>query len=290
MEQRSTAWFEARRGRITASNVGAILGNSPNATRADVMRRMVREALGAENEFKGNIATEYGVNNEAGAIVEYTMETANAVEAVGFVVKDGEDWAGASPDGLIGADGGLEVKCPFGLRKDENPQFKTLMEQLHYNDQVQFTLWVTGRKFWHFYQWHPIKTKLECVLPSLEWQAHALPRLRQFHAEYIAELETNADEHLAPKRHVIDTPEAHKIMAEYDQITEAIENATARKAELLADMVKMAGEKNAIFAGRNLTKTDRVGAIAYGKAIKELLPNADLEKWRGKGSSFWGVK
>lgn len=290
MEQRSPEWFAQRKGRITASQVGAILGNSPHTTRHDVMRRMVREWHGLPSEFEGNIATDYGENNEAGAIIEYQMETANTVEAVGFVTREGEDWAGASPDGFIGTDGGLEAKCPFGLRNDENPEFKPLADQPHYYDQVQFTLWVTGRKYWHFYQWHARKTKLECVLPDPEWQAHALPRLRQFYAEYLAERDDPESPHLGEKRPIIDTPEAHKLMAEYDQIAEAIENATARKAELLADMVKLAGGKNALFAGRNLTKTDRVGAISYAKAIKALLPNADLEKWRGKGSSFWGVK
>ena len=108
MEQRSTEWLEARRGLITANAVGGILGVSPNITWAGVMRRMVRDAHGAEPEFTGNIATEYGVVNEAGAIAEYQMETANKVQAVGFITR--EDWAGCSPDGLIGDDGGLEVK------------------------------------------------------------------------------------------------------------------------------------------------------------------------------------
>lgn len=288
MEQRSNDWFAARRGLITASSVGAILGNSPNATRSDVMRRMVREWHGAEQEFTGNIATEYGTRNEAGAITEYTMETANRVEHVGFVTR--EDWAGCSPDGFVNDDGGLEVKCPFGLRNEAKPQFKTLADQPHYYDQVQFSLWVTGRKYWHFYQWTPSgHSKLECVLPDVVWQAVALPALRQFHAEYLAERET-PETHLAPKRIEIDTPVAHKIVAEYDQLSEAIENAEARKKELLADMVRMAGEKDAIFAGRKLTKTEKAGAISYAKAIKELLPNADLEKWRGKPSSYWGLK
>jgi putative phage-type endonuclease len=291
MEQRSEEWHKARLGLITASSVGAILGNSPNGTRADVMRRMVRDWHGADPEFTGNIATEYGVNNEAGAIVEYTMETANTVQPIGFVTR--EDWAGCSPDGSIGTgddEGGLEVKCPFGLRNDVNPQFKTLLDQPHYHDQVQFSLWVTGWKFWHFYQWNPVATKMECVLPDLDWQAKNLPILRQFHAEYLEERETNAAMHLAPKRAEIDTPEAHKIMSEYDQLSEAIENATARKAELLADMVRIAGEKDAIFAGRKLTKTTKAGSVSYAKALAKYAPNADLETFRGKPSSYWGVK
>jgi putative phage-type endonuclease len=289
MEQRTPEWFQARRGRITASSVGAILGNSPNATRADVMRRMVREWRNAEPEFTGNIATEYGQNNEAGALVEYQMDTGNAVDAVGFVTR--EDWAGASPDGLIGDDGLLEIKCPFSMRKDEKPAFKVIAEQPHYYDQVQFQIWVTGRDWCHFYQWSPKGSAMETVLQDGEWQAVNLPKLRQFYAEYMAEREApNCDLHLAPKRHVIDTPEAARIMAEYDQLSEAIENATARKKELLADMVRMAGEKDAVIAGRNLTKVELAGAVSYAKAIAELLPNADLEKWRGKPTEYWSIK
>ncbi len=114
MEQRSEEWFEARKGRVTASMVGAILGVSPNLSRAGAMRRMVRDAHGAEPEFTGNIATQYGERNEDGAVDEYYMETGNKVQ-VGFVTK--EDWAGCSPDSLINDDGGLEAKCPFGKRE-----------------------------------------------------------------------------------------------------------------------------------------------------------------------------
>ena len=287
MEQRSLAWFEARAGRITASVVGAILGNAPYATRDDIMRRLVRAYHGAPEEFEGNIATEYGTRNEAGALTEYIMETGNEVEQIGFV--NYEHWAGCSPDGLIGEDGGLEIKCPFGLRKDEEPVFKPLKEQRHYYDQIQFSLWVTGRKWWDFYQWSPRGTMLERVEVDEMWQGFALPTLRQFHAEYVDERKT-PDVHLEPKRPIIDTPEAHRIMAEYDQICEALDRAEERKKELIADMVKIAGAKNVVFAGRKLTKTEKAGAIAYAKAVKALIPDADLEPYRGKPSSYWGVR
>jgi putative phage-type endonuclease len=288
MEQRTSEWFDARKDRITASSVGAILGLAPYATRADVMRRMVREALSAANEFDGNIATKYGVNNESGALIEFEMETGQTVTPVGFVTR--EDWAGCSPDGLIGDAFGLEIKCPFSLRKEEKPQFKTLADQPHYFAQVQFSLWVTGLFGWYFFQWSPKGTACELALPSDKWQAENLPILRQFYAEYLHEVEHNAAQHLAPKRTDIDTPEAHRIMAEYDQMQEVEERAKERKAELIAEMVRIAGDKNAVFAGRNLTRVDRAGSISYAKAIKELLPKADLEPYRGKSSFSWQVK
>ena len=296
--QRSKAWHEARRGRITASMVGAILGHSPNMTRDDAMRRMVRDWHGADPEFTGNVATEWGVANEAGALAEYVMETGNAVEAVGFVEKD--DWAGCSPDGLISVFGGVEIKCPFSLRnatffpsafKGVPQPFKPIEEQFHYEDQVQFSLWVTERSWWDFCQWAPNGMAIERIKPSASWRRKNLPKLKAFYDEFLIERqEDNAVKHLEPKRRIIDTPEAHRIMSEYDQICEAIDNATERKKELIADMVRIAGEKNAEFAGRNLTLVKRAGSISYAKAIAELLPGADLGKWRGKASESWQVK
>ena len=275
----------ARKGRITASLVGAILGNSPWMTRDDAMRYMVREALGAEREFTGNVATEYGSMHEAGAIMEFEMETGLTVTKAKFVTK--EDWAGCSPDGIVSDGWGIEVKCPFGLRN--GGEFKPLAEQPHYLDQVQFSLWVTGREGWHFFQWHPNDTKPECVWPDQDWQDENLPRLKQFYAEYLHELEHNPEEYLAPRRVIIDTPEAARMVEEYDQLTEAIDRATERKKDLLASMVEKAGGKNAVFGGRKLTLVEKAGAISYAKAIKSLLPDADLEKWRGKKSEYWRI-
>jgi len=288
MKQRSPEWFAARRSRITASMVGAILGVAPYMTRADAKRAMVREALGEEREFTGNIATEYGTNNEAGALIDYRLETTHEVEELAFIAK--EDWAGASPDGLVGKKGGVEIKCPYGLRKAESPvPFKTLADQPHYYAQVQFTLWITGREWWHFFQWCPAGTKLELVKPDTDWQDENLPKLRQFHAEYLYELKNNPDEYRAPKRAVIDTPEAHKMVAELDELNEAIALATERKKDLLDSMVSMAGGKNADFAGRKLTQVSREGSVSFARVVKEHCADVDLEPYRGKASRYWKV-
>ena len=284
MEQRSPEWFSARVGRVTGSVAGAILGHAPYATRDDILRRMVRDYHGAESEFQGNIATDYGTINEDGALIDYRMETGNDVELVGFIEKD--EWAGCSPDGLIGDNGGLEIKCPFGKRKDAVPQFKFLADQPHYYDQVQFSLWVTGREWWHFFQWAPGGTMLEYVEPDQAWLDENLPRLRQFHAEYLDAIKA-PDEHLKPRRVQIDTAKAALMLQEWDDLTEAIERAEARKKALMDDLVLMAGNGNAEICGRKLTLVDRAGAISYAKALAELAPGADLEKWRGRPVQYW---
>lgn len=289
MKQKSAEWFEARTGRVTASMVGAILGLSPYMSRTDAMRVMVREALGAEREFKGNVATDYGTRNEPGALIDYRLETQHDVQAVGFMPF--EDWLGASPDGLIGDDGGLEIKCPYGLRDAEKPvPFKSLAEQPHYYAQVQTSLFVTGRAWWDFFQWAPNGTALERVEPDRAWQDDNIPRLRQFHAEFLHELEHNVEEHLAPKRIEIDTPEAHRMVAEWDELNEQLERAAERKKDLLADMVRLSGERDALFAGRKLTQVERAGSVAYARVVAEHCKGVDLEPYRGKPSKYWVVK
>jgi len=288
MEQRSDEWHAARKGRITASSAGAILGNSPNGDRDTIMRRMVREWHGAEPEFTGNIATEYGTAHEAGALAEYRMETGYAVEAVGFVTR--EDWAGCSPDGLVGLVGGVEIKCPFGKRNmAAGEAFKPLADQPHYHDQVQFSLWVCERAWWDFFQWAPGATALERVTPCSKWRSNALPKLRQFHAEYLHEREHNAEWHLGPKRVRIDTPEAARLIAEYDDLSEAMERAKTRRDEVQAHIVALAGGRDALVAGRNVTKVEKAGAVSYAKALAKYAPGADLEPFRGKPASYWRI-
>ena len=288
IEQRTLEWHEQRKGRVTGSMVGAILGLSPYMTRADAMRTMIRAALGAPSEFTGNVATEYGTANEDGALVEFQMETELHVSPAPFVMHD--DWLGASPDGFV-SDGGLvEVKCPYGLRNDKIPIFKAPHEQPHYVAQMQVQMFVTETTHCHFWQWSRHGTSLHRVAFDQGWIDENLPRLRQFHAEYLDELASNPEEYLAPKRVEIDTPEARKMIAEWDELNENLDRLAERKKDLLADMVKASGERNAVFSGRKLTLTTRQGSISYAKAIAELAPRSDLSKWRGKGTKFWTIK
>ena len=287
IEQRSPEWHEQRRSRVTGSAVGAILGLSPYMTRADVMRRMVRDAIGAESEFTGNVATEYGTHHESGALVEFQMETGLTVAPAPFVPLS--DWLGASPDGYT-SDGGLvEIKCPYGLRNDADPDFKQLSDQPHYHAQMQVQMYCTGKLHCWFFQWSTHKTALEKVAYDPAWINENLPALRQFHAEYLDELRENAPEYLAPKRVEIDTPEAAKMVAEWDQLNEQLELLAERKKDLLDSMVALAHEKNALIAGRKLTMTERQGSVAYARVVKEHLPKLDLSKYRGKPSRFWQV-
>lgn len=291
IEQRSPEWYQQRKNRLTGSLAGAALGLSPNMTSEACMRLMVRNALGAEREtsdFLEDTIMAHGRHYEEGAIAEYEMETGNTAIPCGFFPF--EDWSGASPDSLLSDDGLLECKVPWGKRKDEAPVFKTLQEQPHYYAQVQIELLATGRKWADFWQWTPNGFALERVEVDQPWLDDNLPRLRQFHARFLDELRENPEEHLTDKRITIDTPTAQKMVAEYDQLTEALERAGERRRELLAEIVAMSGDRNAVFGGRKLTLTKKAGAVSYAKAVKELAPGADLTKWTGKPSEYWGLK
>lgn len=284
MQQRTPEWFAARRGRVTGSVAGAILGLDPNTSREAALRRLVRDWHGAEPEFNGNIATRHGQAHEDGAIIDFMMETGLDVTPVGFLPYVG--WLGASPDGLTSDGGVLEVKVPFGKRNDTEPVFKTLAEQPHYYAQVQVEILCANASHGWFWQWSAHGTKLERVEIDQAWRDENLPRLKQFHAELMDAIRT-PDEHLAPRRVVIDTLAASRLLREWDEMAEAEERARDRKAAILDELVLMAGNSDAEVCGRKLTRVNRAGAISYAKALAELAPGADLEKWRGKPSSSW---
>jgi putative phage-type endonuclease len=188
MEQRSEEWFKARKNRVTGSAVGAILGLSPFAKPDDAMRRMVREYHGLPTEFKGNVATEWGTRNEAGAIVEYEMTTDRIVKPASFVMY--EHWLGASPDGYVSEKGLIEVKCPFSLRHEFAPvKFKLAKEQPHYYAQIQIQLFVTNREWCDFWQWTPSDNNLERVHRDQKYLDTILRGLKFFYERYLIERE-----------------------------------------------------------------------------------------------------
>jgi putative phage-type endonuclease len=287
-EQRSQEWHKQRVGKITGSVAGAALGVNPYMTQEALIRRMVRDAYGLDSEFTGNIATEYGSMNEPLAMLGYTLKTGNAVNEVGFFVHPVYEWLGASPDGIVNTEYGyviLEIKCPFSLRNDLLPEFKSIEQQPHYYAQLQLEMACTGIKETHFYQWNKHGDSLEIVPFCQKWFDDAIHKLYAFYQRFLNEIDNPI--HCEPLVKQIDSKSAELLLAEYDHLAETIDNATQRKAEILAKLVDMADSKNSLVCGRKLTLVKRDGSISYSKAIKDLLPNADLSSYQGKPTTYW---
>ena len=117
MKQGTAEWHAARCGLITASKISVVMSkgrsSAPSATRATYMAQLAAERLtGKPADGFTNAAMEWGTETEPQARAEYTMRTGLMIEEVGFVPHPSISNSGASPDGLAGEDGLVEIKCP----------------------------------------------------------------------------------------------------------------------------------------------------------------------------------
>jgi putative phage-type endonuclease len=153
--QRSPEWFAARCGVVTASNASKVLAKIKTGEAAE--RRNYRAQLVVErltriptNNAFTSAAMERGTMLEPMARAAYESKTGTLVVESGFWI-DGQ--IGASPDGLIGDDGIMEIKCPL-LSTHISYLLKGVVPP-EYVAQVQMQLWVTGRKWCEFVSYGP---------------------------------------------------------------------------------------------------------------------------------------
>ena len=285
LQQGSDDWFNARVGRVTASNVGALLGLSPFRKRQDVMRSMVREWHGALSEFVGNVATEYGSMNEHLARTDYQLKTGNIVNATGFHAY--ELWLGASPDGFIDDGRGIiEIKCPYGLRNDEKPQFKSIEEQPHYYAQVQIQMFVTGARYCDFFQWNTHDYRLDYVNYNPLYVNEILPKLKAFYDEFLEELHNPA--HLKSRHDTVENDMTAYRVEQYLKLKSEIKASQDLADLMLKQIIEDCGENESTIGEHKLTRVTRK-TIGYKNAIAELLPDADLSAYEST-TSYWTLK
>ena len=116
MEQRTEDWFAARLGKVTASRVADVIAKTKtgySASRENYMAQLVCERLtNTPTEGFTNAAMLHGIEQEPFARAAYETAKGVMVEEVGFIAHPEIDMSGASPDGLVGDDGMVEIKCP----------------------------------------------------------------------------------------------------------------------------------------------------------------------------------
>ena len=107
------AWLEERKPYITATGCAALEGNNPYETSQEYLRKKVRDLCGQPSEFVMTPAVQHGADMEDLARDYYEYHTGNEVTETGLIVHPTHQFLAASPDGLIGLDGCIEIKCPY---------------------------------------------------------------------------------------------------------------------------------------------------------------------------------
>ena len=156
MEQRTPEWFAKRLGKVTASRIADLMAKTktgPGASRANYLAQLVTERLtGTPTEGFQSPAMTWGIEQEAAARAAYSARTGVLVDEVDFVDHPTMQ-AGASPDGLVGEDGLIEIKCPNTSTMLEYLEDRTIPTK--YRLQIQWQLAVTGRDWCDFVAFDP---------------------------------------------------------------------------------------------------------------------------------------
>ncbi len=157
IEQGSPEWFAERLGKVTASRVADVIAKTktgPAASRANYMAQLVCERLTQEpTESFTSKEMQWGTDQEPNARSAYEFRTDATVELVGFVPHPSISDSGASPDGLVAADGLVEIKCP-----NTATHIETLLGRAvpgKYITQIQWQLACTGRQWCDYVSFDP---------------------------------------------------------------------------------------------------------------------------------------
>lgn len=114
--QRTAQWFAERAGKVTASRIKDVIAKTksgPSASRKNYAAQLVAERMtGAPTESFCSQEMRRGAEMEQFARARYEITAGVLVDEVGFVAHPSIAWSGASPDGLVGEAGLVEIKCP----------------------------------------------------------------------------------------------------------------------------------------------------------------------------------
>jgi len=186
--QGSPEWFAQRLGKVTASRVADVIAKTKTGYSTSREGYMVELALeritGQRAEAYTNSAMQWGTETEPLARAAYEALTGELVEETAMVQHPRIEMAGASPDGLVGADGLLEIKCPNSATHVQTLRSKKPAGK--YVTQMMWQMACTGRAWCDFVSYDPRMPE------GLQLFTTRVPR----DDKVIAELETEVEKFL----------------------------------------------------------------------------------------------
>jgi hypothetical protein len=156
-DQRTPEWMALRAGKLTGSAAKDMLSSIKSgeaAARRDLRYKLVAERLSGttQEDTYVNAAMVWGIDHESEAIAAYEALTGNLVEPIGFVESDNL-MVGTSPDGFVGDDGIVSIKCPKTATQIR--YIREGVEPAEHAAQNTHELWLTGRAWIDFVSYDP---------------------------------------------------------------------------------------------------------------------------------------
>jgi putative phage-type endonuclease len=190
MQQGTPEWHHARAGKVTASRIADIMARTKtgvSASRKTYMGQLIAERLtGEPMESKPTAAMQWGTETEPQARTFYEFMRSATVTEIGFVEHPEIEMAGASPDGLVGKDGLIEIKCPNTATHID--MLLSGKVPAKYLKQMQWQMACTGSQWCDFMSFDPrlpvnMQALIICVLRDEEMIADMEKAVKAFLAE-----------------------------------------------------------------------------------------------------------
>ncbi len=198
MEQRSTEWFAIRLGKVTASRVADVISKTKtgySTNRDNYMAQLVCERMtGTQGESFTNTAMQWGTDQEPLARAAYEAVVDVLVDEIGFVVHPTIGNAGASPDGLVGDVGLIEIKCPNTATHIDTVLSDKVPSK--YIPQMQWQMACTNRKWCDFVSFDSrMPEDLQLFIQRVDFDSEYVKMLEAEITKFLAELETKIEKH-----------------------------------------------------------------------------------------------
>ena len=193
MEQRSPEWHAARFGRVTASRLADVVARTKSGystSRANYMAELICERLtGMQGASYTTAAMLWGVEVEPQARSAYEGATGSLVIELGFAPHNSISMAGASPDGLVGDDGLVEIKCPITATHIDTLLGQSVLGR--YITQMQWQMACTGRQWCDFVSYDPrMPEGMRIFIKRVERDNIAIAELEREVITFISELDS----------------------------------------------------------------------------------------------------